>query len=407
MIRWREPEGNTCKVLLAGDVSPHNTNIGRIIDTGLARIFGDVKPFFAAADLSVVQWETPLAPPELCDPIAKSGPNLVCDARGAEIMKYLGGDVALLANNHIGDQGDRAVLETIRILEDSGVRCVGAGADLTAAQRSLCVELNGVKLALVNAAEHEFGTATRRSPGSAPLEPEEIMETIRELRDTGFRVLVALHGGHEYNPHPSPRMMKLFRMFVAGGADAVFNCHTHCPEGFEIRRGSPIVCSPGNFYFPLRSEEKRPLPTWWQGYLTIIGFDAAGAFSLELVPYTFGLEHVTPFEGAAKERFTDYLRQLSAPLADMTELERLFDLWSTFYGFHYVRGALRRILDAGFDFSDLEAAKKYLALRNTYTCEAHRDMVGNFFRLVERGMISAEPTLDAEIAELQQGPRLS
>ena len=407
MIQWREPVGNICKVLIAGDVSPNTANIGATLDTGLARIFGQVKPFFDAADLAVVQWETPLAPPEMCVPIAKSGPNLICDARGAEIMKYLGGDVALLANNHVGDQGDAATLETIRILENSGVRCVGAGADLAAAQRPLRVELNGIKLAIVNAAEHEFGTATRHAPGAAPLDPATILETIREQRDAGFRVLVALHGGHEYDPFPSPRMVKLFRMFVAGGADAVFNCHTHCPEGVEIHRGAPIVCSPGNFYFPLRSAEKRPLPTWYQGYLTIIGFDVAGAFDLELVPYTFASGTLELPEGAAKERFMAYLRQLSAPLADMEELERLFDLWSIRHGFNYIRGAMKKSSGAGLDFSNPETVKNFLAFRNTHTCESHCDMVGNFFRLAERGLVPAEPTLAEELAILQQGPHLS
>ncbi|MBQ6352343.1 MAG: CapA family protein [Lentisphaeria bacterium] len=407
MTQWREPVGKVCKVLLAGDVSPNNANIGEILDIGPERIFGEVKPYFDAADLAVVQWEVPLASPELCAPIAKSGPNLICDGRGAKLIEFLGARAALLANNHIGDEGGAVTLETIRILEAAGARCVGAGGDLAAAKRPLCVELNGVKLAIINAAEHEFGTATRHAPGSAPLEPEEIMETIRELRGSGHRVLVALHGGHEYDPHPSPRMMKMFRMFVAGGADAVFNCHTHCPEGVEIRHGAPIVCSPGNFYFPVFREESRPLPTWSMGYLTRIGFDAAGAFSLELIPYTFTMERVTVLAGAATERFMEYLRRISEPLADMAELERLFDLWTTVHGFKYVRGALRRILDAGFDFSDAAAARKYLPLRNTYTCEAHRDMVGNFFRLVEQGRVPAEPVLAEEIARLQQGPQLS
>jgi hypothetical protein len=33
-------------------------------------------------------------------------------------------------------------------------------------------------------------------------------------------------------------------------------------------------------------------------------------------------------------------------------------------------------------------------------------MVGNFFRLAERGLVPVEPTLAGEIAVLQQGPQL-
>ena len=406
-MRWRDPGKSARKVLLAGDVAPNAVNIDAILGIGVENILGGVKPFFDAADLSIVQWETPLAEASECAPIAKSGPNLVCPPRGVKIMEYLGADVALLANNHIGDQGGEAVKATIRTLEAANIRTVGAGENLAAASAPLRFDLAGLKLSLINAAEHEFGTATRNSPGSAPLDAPVIMEQIRAERSAGYRVLVALHGGHEYDPYPSPRMVKLFRMFASGGADAVFNCHTHCPEGTEVYGGVPIICSPGNFYFPRRDESKSPLPTWFLGYLTVIGIDEAGAYSLELVPYRFAKERVSPLTGNDKARFDEYLATLSRPIGDMAELERLFDLWSVKYGFNYVRGALKKSADAGLDFSDPETVKKFLAFRNTHTCESHCDMVGNFFRLAERGLVPAEPALAEELAALQQGPRLS
>ena len=406
-MQWRTPGASARKILFAGDVAPHTANIDAILGIGCEKIFGGVKPFFAAADLSIVQWETPLAEDPECAPIPKSGPNLNCPPRGVKLLEYLGADVALLANNHVGDQGDAAVASTIRTLEAAGIRTVGAGENLAAASAPLRLDLGGLKLSLINAAEHEFGTATRNAPGSAPLDVPVVMELIRAEREAGFRVLVALHGGHEYDPCPSPRMAKLFRMFAASGADAVFNCHTHCPEAAEVRDGVPIIYSPGNFYFPLRNEEKQPLPTWFLGYLTVIGIDEAGAFSLELIPYRFTKACVSPLAGEDKARFDEYLATLARPLGDMAELERLFDLWSAFYGFHYVRGAMKKSREAGLDFSDPETVKSFLAFRNTHTCEAHCDMLGAFFRLAEKGLIPAEPTLAEELAILQQGPQLA
>ena len=406
-MHWREPGKLERKILIAGDVAPNVVNIDAILDIGEENIFCGVKPYFDAADLSVVQWETPLAEASECAPIAKSGPNLVCPPRGVKLLEYLGADVALLANNHIGDQGGAAVDSTVRTLEAAGIRTVGAGADLAAASAPLRLDLDGLKLSIINAAEHEFGTAARHAPGAAPLDVPVVMELIRAERSAGYRVLVALHGGHEYDPYPSPRMAKLFRMFAAGGADAVFNCHTHCPEGVELRDGVPIVYSPGNFYFPCRNEEKLPLPTWFLGYLTIFGIDESGAFSLELVPYRFSKERVSPLSGNDRVGFDEYLKLLSRPLGDMAELERLFDLWSIRHGFNYVRGAMKKSAAAGLDFSDPETVRKFLAFRNTHTCESHCDMLGTFFRLAERGSIPAEPTLAAELAVLQQGPQLS
>ena len=91
----------------------------------------------------------------------------------------------------------------------------------------------------------------------------------------------------------------------------------------------------------------------------------------------------------------------------MEELERLFDLWSIRHGFNYIRDAMKQCREAGVDFSDMETVKKFLDLRNTYTCEAHCDMLGAFLRLAERGKVPAEPTIAKEIAILQQGPQLS
>ena len=406
-MRWRPPGKGAVRMLLAGDMCPNCANLDAILDVGPDNVFREIKPFFDAADLSIVQWETPLAEERECAPIAKSGPNLVCDPRGAQLASALGADVALLANNHVGDQGGEAVLSTIRNLEAAGLRTVGAGADLAAACRPLRIDLGSLKLSIINAAEHEFGTASRTSPGSAPLDIPVVMERIRAERAAGRRVLVALHGGHEYDPFPSPRMAKLFRMFADGGADAVFNCHTHCPEGFEVHGNVPIVYSPGNFYFPLRNEEKLPLPTWFLGYLAIVGVDENGAFELELVPYRFSKERVTPLSGNDRASFDEYLKTLSRPLADMRELERLFDLWSVRYGFNYVRGAMKKSAGAGLDFSDPETVKSFLAFRNTHTCESHCDMLGTFFRLAEKGLVPADPTLAEEIAALQQGPQLS
>ena len=406
-MRWRDPGKCVRKILLAGDVSPNTATIGDILDIGVDKIFADVKPLFDSADLSLVQWETPLGADSDRDPIPKSGPNLMCPPDGAEIMKYLGADVALLANNHIGDHGDKVVQKTIQILNGSGIRTVGAGRDLESARCPLVTDFGGFKLAVINAAEHEFGIATRHTPGAAPLDPPEIMAQIRAAREAGCRVLVVLHGGHEYDPYPSPRMVKLFRMFADGGADMVFNCHTHCPEGVEVYHGVPIICSPGNFYFPLLGAIKNPLPTWFLGYLTVVGFDETGAFEMELIPYRFATERVSLLVGNDKANFDRYMATISRPLTDMEELERLFDLWSIRHGFNYIRGAMEQSREAGMDFSDPETVKKFLDLRNTYTCEAHCDMLGTFLRLAERGLIPAEPTLAEEIAILQQGPQLS
>ena len=78
-------------------------------------------------------------------------------------------------------------------------------------------------------------------------------QTINEARKQADLLLVSLHGGHKYDPYPSLRMVKVFRASAEAGAPALWNSHAHCPEGFEVRCGVPIIYCPDNFYLPARS----------------------------------------------------------------------------------------------------------------------------------------------------------
>ena len=58
-------------------------------------------------------------------------------------------DYVSIANNHIGDAGDRGILQTIANLEERGLAYSGAGKDLAAARKPAMLEANGVKVAIL------------------------------------------------------------------------------------------------------------------------------------------------------------------------------------------------------------------------------------------------------------------
>ncbi|HLR37093.1 MAG TPA: CapA family protein, partial [Chitinophagaceae bacterium] len=62
-------------------------------------------------------------------------------------------------------------------------------------------------------------------------------------------VFVIVHGGHEYYNLPSPRMQKQYRFYAEQGADIIVGHHTHCINGNEIYKNTPIYYSLGNFLF--------------------------------------------------------------------------------------------------------------------------------------------------------------
>jgi poly-gamma-glutamate synthesis protein (capsule biosynthesis protein) len=164
------------------------------------------------------------------------------------------------------------------------------------------------------------------------------------------------------------------------GADAVFNCHTHCPQGYEIYNNAPIIYSPGNFYFPNRPTS---IPCWYIGFVPKFYFDEAGAFGLELLPYYNYKKALTLMDDGDTEKFFAYLDELSAPINDDVRLQKLFDAWCAKGGLAGYFGQLfNRALPESFQ--ERAGVKKNLGLRNIFTCQSHSDLLRNTLLLMER-----------------------
>ncbi len=371
--------GKTGTAVFIGDYCPRNEGQELIHAGQTESIIEAVKPFITAGDLKIIQWETPLT--SSGQPICKSGPNLICSPESADIVDILEIDLALLANNHIGDQGGEAVMETIRHLRAAGSQVVGAGCNLKEAAKPVFLECNGIRIAVLNRCEHEFGIAGRDTIGSAPLSILKDLKAIRENLNQADQVWITIHGGHEVNPFPSPQMQETYRAFAEAGAALVFNCHTHCPEGIEIWNGTPIIYSPGNFYFPRISQE---MNTWRLGYLPRLSFDKQGIYDLEIMPYTFDNYKMYSLDEEKRKEFFEYFNELCAALADPELIQRYFDCWSVIRHEQYLKVlAGYPEFPKPFQALSFDDRKKWLPLRNIFTCEAHAELFENFLRLIE------------------------
>jgi len=370
---WRESEGEVFKVLLTGDLCPRGVS-----SEFAPQIMKNLKGVFAAADLRVVQWECALCNDG--EPIIKSGPNLKEPVDAVRFMTELGTDVALLANNHTGDFGPEKALETVGVVNAAGIATVGVGRNAAEAARPLRIERNGLRISILNFCEHEFGVAGRNSAGAAKLDPFANIAAVKAERPNADILIVAVHGGHEYNPYPSPRMIEWYRQIAGAGADLFFGCHTHTPGGVEVVDGVPIIYSPGNFYFPAREEREGSL--WNVGYLTTVSFDKKGAFALEVLPCYQHREELIPFTDKLRRDFDEYLGRINCELDDPERIEDIFEAWCLKAGFNGYFKNFRR--ERSFEnFDDRDVVKSWLAIRNLFTCEAHRDLLRKTLLLIE------------------------
>ena len=383
-------------ILIAGDCCPRLIAEERVLDGQAHDILAPLHDIFATADLSLIQFETPLTSDDT--PITKSGPNIRCHPGTIDFLHAWGGDVALLANNHIGDFGPKAAMDTIAQLRDNGFHTVGAGENLAAAYQPLIREINGIRIGILNFAENEFGSATPDRPGAAPLSPALNTRQISDLAKEVDCCLVVLHGGNEHNPLPSPRVVEMCRTFIDAGAAMVVNIHTHCPQGTELWHGKPIVYSLGNFFFPERAPKADdPTNFWYLGYMVRFSIDKGGATAMELIPTTFttDADTVRPLAGKQREGFFNYINTISAPIADMQELRGFFECWAASSGYP------RAFIKPSWTPEDFDAPApnpKLLGLRNLLTCEAHNELVTTYLRLVEEGRraeaLARKPQLD-------------
>lgn len=352
------------KILFTGDVNFRHIEP---VDSTMAKsILIEVQSYIADADFRIVNLETPLADRDKYTPIHKAGPNLICMPENMAFLTSFHTDGVTLANNHIGDYGDGALRDTLSLLDEHHIRHAGAGENLTEAYKPMCFTKDGMTVAVLSVCENEFGLATDSAPGSAAYRPRALLRAIREAHAQADYVILCFHGGNEHNPVPGPMAVERYRLFCDMGADAVVAGHTHCPQGYELYDGKPILYSMGNFLFS-SSTSKEQTDSWHYGSLCMLTIE--NGIRLELIPYRFtpDAKHITVFQGEDKARMLDYLQTLSAPLSDPAMLRGLFSGWAW----------LHRWVPSleGWDKPGYNDAGNF----DLISCEAHRDQLYAIF----------------------------
>ena len=161
-------------------------------------------------------------------------------------------DAVSVANNHTGDYGKAAFMETLAQLDSIGVVHFGGGENAASAHRPLWINRDGIKVAVLGYNEFKPRSfeAGAMTPGIAWSEDSHVISDIRAARKAGANVVIPfMHWGWESETTPSARQIKLTRKMINAGADIVVGSHPHVVQGAEIYRGKPVIYSLGNFVF--------------------------------------------------------------------------------------------------------------------------------------------------------------
>jgi poly-gamma-glutamate capsule biosynthesis protein CapA/YwtB (metallophosphatase superfamily) len=273
--------------------------LGRRVATAAART-GDVSrplraigPQLASADVTVVNLESTLSqassPQQGVDSFA-APPGVVAGLRDAGV------DVLSLANNHVGDFEERALLDTVRLVRAGGIEPVGAGGDLAEAARPAIVTRAGVRfgfLAFNAIGETPRATATspgafslRMPPRTGPLNEADlaaVTRAIRTLKSTVDVVVVLPHWGQQYTHTPVSAQRTVAAALTEAGADLVIGGHPHWVQNVEFPAGKVVAHSLGNLVFDMDFSQQTQ-----EGVLLELTYWDRTLKAARLTPYVIG-----------------------------------------------------------------------------------------------------------------------
>jgi len=238
-----------------GDVNLDPSYVPALAARGYDYAWSGLDGLFDGDDLTVVNLECPVSDRGA---IVPKQFNFRCDPAALPAAKAAGVDVANLANNHSGDYGPAALLDSVERLRGAGIASVGAGADAVAAAAPVIVERKGWRIAVlgfggvVPAADWLAGPGR---PGMASGDDVAAMTAaVRAAAARADLVFVTVHWGVELDTRPRPDDVERAHALIDAGADGIFGHHAHRLQPLGAYGGRPVAWGLGNFVWPTLSD---------------------------------------------------------------------------------------------------------------------------------------------------------
>jgi len=167
----------------------------------------------------------------------------------ANILSRVGFDCLTFANNHAFDYGKDAFFDTIRLLEKSGVKVVGAGENIYSMLEPKQLNIKGYIIGFLGFNATGTNFLGERNWGCAPASKEYIRKAVPSAKQSCDILIVHFHWGEEDSFLPDEEQIELAHETIELGADIVIGSHPHRIQPVEFYKGGIIFYSLGNFIF--------------------------------------------------------------------------------------------------------------------------------------------------------------
>jgi len=290
------PQDNTVTMVATGDVIPaRSVNYKMVTGHGFRWPFEKTAEFLAAADITVINLETPLL--AAC-PITVEGMVFCADAKAVEGLQFAGIDVATLGNNHVGNHYVNGVEETKNILKQSDI--------LAVADAPVYKKVKNITFVFLS--YNDIGQPEEGVPWADEV---KIKQDIINVRDNADVVVVSYHWGVEYVTEPTERQIHLAHFAVDNGADVVLGNHPHWIQPVEFYKDKFIIYAHGNFVFDQEWSEETKL-----GVIGAYTFYNKALVDVEYVPIRI-IDYGQPYflDGDARFHILSRMKAASEQLA--------------------------------------------------------------------------------------------
>jgi poly-gamma-glutamate synthesis protein (capsule biosynthesis protein) len=175
-------------------------------------------------------------------------------------LTVAGIDCCVLANNHVVDWGMTGLLDTLEVLDTTGIKHAGAGRDLREAQAPAI--LNGregfrvivFSLGSVSSGIPTEWSALENQPGINVMETQpddpvsSLANAIRDLRKNDDLVIASIHwGGNWGYKIPASQKTLAHRLVDEAGVDIVHGHSSHHVKAVEVYNDCLVLYGCGDF----------------------------------------------------------------------------------------------------------------------------------------------------------------
>lgn len=244
------------KIVAVGDIMPGGILSG--VNDGYAS--QEVLEVLQGADIRVGTLETAIGnePNFNEEKMKRNGAVIYAKDEDLIKLKQMAFNIVSLANNHYFDLGLDGAKHAIQLLDELGIKHIGAGNNIKEASAPAIEIVDNKKIAFLAFCDWRFETvgwcpyATETDPGVNPMYDDYVVSEIKKYKQQNDYVVVLCHWGKEHTWVTTPNVYRTTKKMIKAGADLILGSHPHRVQPVVNYKNTSVAYSMGNFLFPDR-----------------------------------------------------------------------------------------------------------------------------------------------------------